>query len=181
MHLWLKLTALAPPREGDRNAPISQNHNAGRAPPPLRAEGGITNEWQNLPIVHDLRAPDGKRGPSGQDIREMYSLTAFFTPLRIHRKQILPKSADFACISATSCHEGAFFPSGALSEYIAMKYCHSLPLRNALRRYLAQKDVFRLRENTQWLFLARIHPVLMRKKGGPHDAVLLPSGQSGPI
>ena len=116
LHLRLRLTTLAPPREGDRNAPISQNHNAGRAPPLLRAEGGITNEWQNLPIVHDLRAPDGKRGPSGQDIREMYSLTAFFTPLRIHRKQILPKSADFACISAISCHEGAFFLSGALSE-----------------------------------------------------------------
>ena len=149
--------------------------------PPLRAEGGITNEWQNLPIVHDLRAPDGKRGPSGQDIREMYSLTAFFTPLRIRRKQILPKLADFACISAISCHEGAFSRPEPFREYTATKYCHSLPLRNALRRYLAQKDVFRLRENTQWLFLARIHPILMHKKGGPHDAILLLSGQSEPV
>lgn len=149
LHLRLRLTTLAPPREGDRNAPISQNHNAGRAPPLLRAEGGITNEWQNLPIVHDLRAPDGKRGPSGQDIREMHSPTAFFTPLRIHRKQILPELADFACISATSCHEGAFFRLKPFREYIAMKYCHSLPLRNALQLDLAQKGVFRLRENTQ--------------------------------
>lgn len=116
LHLRVRLTTLAPPREGRpqrSDAPEPQRWSC--AAPSFRAEGGITNEWQNLPIVHDLRAPDGKRGPSGQDIREMYSLTAFFTPLRIHRKQILPKSADFACISATSCHEGAFFPSGALS------------------------------------------------------------------
>lgn len=82
--------------------------------PLLRAKGGTIKEWQNLLIMHDLSAPDGKRGPSGQDIREMYSPTAFFAVLSIHRKQILPKLADFACISVISCHEGAFSPSGAL-------------------------------------------------------------------
>lgn len=114
----------APPRKGrpQRSAALraktlrcAQNHNAGRAPtPPLRAKGGTAKERQKLLIMHDLRAPDRKRGPSGQDIREMYSPTAFFPVLSIHRKQILPKLADFACISAISCHEGVFFPSGAL-------------------------------------------------------------------
>lgn len=82
--------------------------------PLLRAKGGTIKEWQNLLIMHDLRVPDGKRGPSRQDIREMYSPTAFSPVLSIHRKQILPKLADFACISVISCHEGAFSPSGAL-------------------------------------------------------------------
>lgn len=92
--------------------------------------------------MHDLRAPDRKRGPSGQDIREMYSPTAFFPVLSIHRKQILPKLADFACISAISCHEGVFSRPEPFWEYIATKYCHSLPLKDALRLDLAKQVSF---------------------------------------
>ena len=103
---------LAPLREGrpQRSAALRTTTLAVRP----RAKGGTAKEWQKLLIMHDLRALDRKRGPSGQDIREMYSPTAFFPVLSIHRKQILPKLADFACISAISCHEGVFFPSGAL-------------------------------------------------------------------
>ena len=86
--------------------------------------------------------------------------------------------------------KGRFSCPGPLRECIATKYCHDSPLRNALQLDLAKEAAFRQRTNTQRRFLARLHPMLTRKrgcrtkaigqKGGPHDAILLPNGQSGP-
>ena len=114
LRLHVKGNHNASMRPGPQRSAASRTTTLAVRRPLIRAKGGTIKEWQNLLIMHDLRVPDGKRGPSKQDIREMYSPTAFFVVLSIHRKQILPKLADFACISAISCHEGVFFPSGAL-------------------------------------------------------------------
>lgn len=92
--------------------------------------------------------------------------------------------------------KGRFSCPGPLRECIATRYCHDLPLRNALRLDLAKEGAFRQHANTQRRFLARLHPMLTRKRGcrtkavgqrlqdkkrgGPHDAIPLPNGQSGP-
>ncbi len=68
-----------------------------------------------MPAVHDLRASDGKRGPSRQDLRAVYSRTGVCSAFRIHGAQILPKPAHFGCITAKYCHEPALFPSEAPS------------------------------------------------------------------
>ena len=61
--------------------------------------------------------------------------------------------------------KGRFSCPGPLWECIATKYCHDLPLKNALRLNLAKEGAFRQRANTQRRFLARLHPMLTRKKG----------------
>lgn len=61
--------------------------------------------------------------------------------------------------------KGPFSCPGPLWECIATRYCHDLPLKNTLRLNLAKEGAFRQRANTQRRFLARLHPMLTRKKG----------------
>ena len=61
--------------------------------------------------------------------------------------------------------KGRFSCPEPLWECIATRYCHDLPLRNALRLDLAKEGTFWQHANTQRRFLARLHPMLTRKKG----------------
>ena len=102
--------------------------------------------------MHDSRGPDGKRGPSRQDLRAVYSQTAVCRAFRTHGARILPKPAHFGCMAAISCREPALFPPEAPSgthgakklprltarEYATAKWCHGSPPGNASRRYLAK-------------------------------------------
>ena len=104
-------------------------------------KAGAVGAWQDLRAVHDLRSPDGKRGPSRQDLCAMYSQTAVCRAFRMHSAHILPKPAHFGYMVAKCCHEPALFPSEAPSgtheakklprltarEYATAKCCHGSP------------------------------------------------------
>ena len=126
---------------------------------------GAVGAWQDLRAVHDSRVSDGKRGPSRQDLRAVYSQTAVCGAFRIHNAHILPKPAHFGYMAAKCCHEPALFlpevPSGTheakkmprltAREHATAKSCHGSPPGNAPRRHLAAVG-----------------------RGGTHFAIILP-------
>ena len=61
--------------------------------------------------------------------------------------------------------KGRFSCPGPLRECIATRYCHDLPLKNALWLNLAKEGAFRQHANTQRRFLTRLSPDAYTQKG----------------
>lgn len=85
----------------------------GRRNARLKGQHGGDGGWQDIRSMHDLGASDENNAPWRQDLRSMYSLTAFCTAKRIHGDQSLPRLALFGYIAAIYCREVAFFLSEA--------------------------------------------------------------------
>ena len=82
---------------------------------PRRRKTEITREWQDLHAMHDLTVSDSNNASWWQDIRTVYSPTAFYRAFWIHGAHILPKLAVFEYMPAIRCHQEAFLPPVAPS------------------------------------------------------------------
>lgn len=82
---------------------------------PRRRKAEITREWQDLHAMHDLTVSDSNNASWWQDIRTVYSPTAFCRAFWIHGTHILPKLAVFEYMPAICCHQEAFLPPAAPS------------------------------------------------------------------
>ena len=82
---------------------------------PHRRKAEITRGWQDLHAMHDLTVSDSNNASWWQDIRTVYSPTAFCRAFWIHGTHILPKLAVFEYVPAICCHQEAFLPSVAPS------------------------------------------------------------------
>ena len=159
-----RTAALAPPatalassrREHANTAVKDEPQRWSRAEP--RTKGRIAKEWQYLPIVHDLRDSDGKKGAlMARYPRDVFPNGAL--------QGILNTWGSISCQNQLISHawrrylaaRGRFSRPGPLRGCTATKYCHNLPLRNALQLGPTQEGTFRCTRIHNGRFLPGFH------------------------
>lgn len=159
-----RATAFAPSRGRHANTAVKDEPQRwSRAGP--RTKGRIAKEWQDLPIVHDLREFGREKGAlMARYPRDVFPNGALQGILNTWRTYLAKTSSFWMHGGNILPREGVFSvrgPFGNASQRNIAMTCHQgcTTARSRPGRRLS------VHANTQRRFLARLHPMLTRKKG----------------